>query len=347
MKKILFVGLAAAALMSAGCSKSGSEDKAPAIVCGQYTEVSNMVPCLGCAAEDVESLYFPVLDGDKLTLVKQNKSTGNRTVLDSIDKPADGSDYSFQFIQTSGKYVYYMPFDVNDSGNRTYKIWRVSKDGEEKTMISAQGDILQEFYILNGKIYYRYLFDHQGVWTSRLDGGGAQQLLDKNMNYPILYDGRYYYSSYGEYPAIKLVSCLEDGTDEKVLQEKTGNLTFAIADNGKINAACPGENGWDLISMNADGTGLKTLAEGLPVVSFINSLGNDVFFSCYSGNDSYSAGLYCLSGSTLNRLVEAKVMNFSMLDGGRIIYMNADDTSCGRLGAAYMTDINGKYDKKL
>ncbi len=37
----------------------------------------------------------------------------------------------------------------------------------------------------------------------------------------------------------------------------------------------------------------------------------------------------------------------AVLSGGSIIYMNADDTSCGRLGASYMTDINGSFDRKL
>lgn len=347
MKTSQIVVLFAAAALLAGCGKNQNPGS-PDIVCGEYTRICNMVPCVGCASEDRDAFYYSVLEGDYLALVRQNKSTGVKMVLDRIPRPSDSrTDFSFQYIMADGNYVYYMPFDVSDSDNRTYKIWRIGKDGSGKTMLSGPDDVLLEYYILGDSIYYRYLFGSSGVWSCRLDGSGASHLLDKEMNYPILYSGRYYYTSYADYPVIKLVSCLEDGSDEKPLMECEGNFCFAIGDNDKVYVAAPGQEGWEILSMNTDGSALQTLAAGLPGVTYINSLGGDVFFSCYQGSGSLSAGLYRLSGSGLKCLVSAKVMSFCLLDGGRIIYMNADDTSCGRLGASYMTDIEGSFNDKL
>ena len=47
------------------------------------------------------------------------------------------------------------------------------------------------------------------------------------------------------------------------------------------------------------------------------------------------------------RLIVVLLAAAAVLSGGSIIYMNADDTSCGRLGASYLTDINGSFDRKL
>ena len=347
MKKSLLALIFAAAALLAGCGKNGTPGT-PGLECGEYTCICNMVPCLGCASEDGGALYFSVLQGDNLVLVKQDKITGDRLVLDTIGRPSDSkTDFSFQFIMVNGDYVYYMPFDVSDSDNRTYKIWRVRKDGSDKMLVSAPEDVLYEYYILGGNIYYRYLFSSNGVWSCGPDGSGAEHLLDKEMNYPILYDGRYYYTSYADYPKLKLLSCLEDGSDERVLVECDGNICFAIGDNGKVYVAMGGGDGWEILSINADGSSLETLVQGLPSVSFINSLDGDVFFSCYNGNAAHTAGLYRLADDSLKCLVSGKVLNFSLLDGGRIIYMNGDDPSSGRLGAPYLTDIDGSLNEKL
>lgn len=350
MKKSLIVVFLAAAAMLSGCGKNGNVDE-PGIICGQYTRISNMIPGIGCASEDESAMYFAVLDDESLDLVRQDKTTGERLVLDSIEKPADSNvDFSYQYISVYGDHVYYMPFDTSDPDGREYKIWRVGKDGSGKTMISAPDDELIEYYILDGSLYYRYLYASQGVWSCEPDGSGAEHLLDKSMNYPVLYSGRYYYTVYdfsGGDMTVRLCSCLEDGSDERVLLETGNNFSFALSDDGRICLASSGESSWEILSVNVDGSGLQTLAQGLPSVSCINSLGGDVYFSCSGGNASFSAGLYRLSGGEIRCLVSAKVVNFALLDGGSIIYMNADDTSCGRLGASYMTDINGSFDRKL
>ncbi len=350
------VALAVVALTFTGCLKeneSGSDGDGDSgnqlIVCGDYTKICNMVPGLGCASEDAEALYFSVLVDEQLMLVRQDKVTGERLALDTIAKPQEANiDYSFQFICAEGDYVYYMPFDTSvPDEQKKYKIWRVKKDGSEKTMISAPDDVLYDFYILEGRIYYRYLFSSPGVYACALDGSGSVQVMDREMGDPILYEDRFYYMDYIDFPKVSLVSCKQDGTDEQVLLETSNNIRFVIGDDDKIYVTYSGAKGWVVRSMNSDGTDPRILVEDLPSMPYMNTLNGALYLSINTESETYGAGLYKYANGRLTYILQGQILNFALLDEGRIIYMNQGDISCGRLGASYETKIDGTYNKKL
>lgn len=350
MRKIISFVLFVASVSLPGCERKDVEEPdTRAIVCGTYTKIGNMIPCLGCASEDEEALYFPVLEGDMLNLVRESKQSGERTVLDAVPKPASGkTDFTFQLIQAWGDYVYYMPFDTSDPDHRKYKIWRVRKDGSERSQISAPDERVYEFYIVDDRIHCSGLFDTSGLYTCALDGSDRALLTDREIDLPICCGERYYYTYYTTYPELRLASCRMDGSDERILLEAEHNIRYVIGNDRRLYVAAPALSGWILLSMNLDGGDVKTLLKDFPDIGYLNSLDGRVFLSVQDDDDPvHGAGIYRYYSGQLTRIVRGAVLNFSLLDAGRIIYRNAEDPSCGRLGASYMTDVRGGSCEKL
>lgn len=349
VKKNLCLVLSLIVLLFTSCdddNNGGNQDNdgSQEPTCGEYTRINNMMQGCGCASEDENAVYFAAMDGDVLKLFRQDKKTGVKLVLDAIDKPESG-DVVFQFVYAEGDYVYYMPFDLSDPDNRKYKIWRVKKDGSEKEKLFDTEDIYN-YYIQNNRIYYRGFGD--GLYSCALDGSDQKLFLDVEGDFIYLYNGRVYYISYQEYPNIRLRSCKEDGTDKQTLFENNINFRFIIGDDGKIYVAHADEGGteWMITSMNADGSDQQTLIQNLPIVRCMNLFDGQLFVNL-SDNTRYNAGLCkCVDGKLIP-IVTENVMNFCMLDGGKIIYMNVDDQSNDRFGYPYETDINGSFHTKL
>lgn len=350
MRKIISFVLFVASVSLSGCEREDEEESdTRSIVCGTYTKIGNMIPCLGCASEDEEALYFPVLEGDMLNLVRESKQSGARTVLDAVPKPASvRTDFTFQLIQAYGDYVYYMPFDTSDPDHRKYKIWRVRKDGSDRSQVSASDDRVYVFYISDDRIYCSGLFDTSGLYTCALDGSDRVQLSDRKMDLPIRCGDRYYYTYCPTYPEFRLASCRMDGSDERILFEAEHNIRYVIGGDNRLYVAVPALSGWTLVSMNLDGGDVKTLLKNFPDIGYLNCLDGRVFLSVQEDDDpAHGAGIYRCHSGQLIRIVRGAVLNFSLLDGGRIIYRNAEDTSCGRLGASYVTDVWGSSCSKL
>lgn len=349
VKKNLWLVLSLIVLLFASCDddnngKDQDNDGSQEPACGEYTRINNMIQGYGYASEDENAVYFAAMDGDVLKLFRQDKKTGVKLVLDTIDKPESG-DFAFQFVYVEGDYVYYMPFDLGDPDNRKYRIWRVKKDGSEKEKLFEREDIYN-YYIQNNRIYYRMFGD--GLYSCALDGSDQKLFLDVEGDSFYFYNGRVYYISYQEYPNIRLRSCKEDGTDKQTLFEETINFRFIIGDDGKIYVAHADEGGteWMITSMNADGSDQQTLIQNLPSVSCVN-LYDGQLFVCFTDNAKYNAGLCkCVDGELVPIVTEG-VVSFCMLDGGKIVYMNMADKSNGRLGSPYETDINGSFHTKL
>lgn len=352
MKKIIQHGgqLIAICLVLVACDKEdGGEDyKLSYKPISEETQHANMAN-FSYVTGDEQALYFYHFEQDCIKLCRKDRQTGEQTILDKITRAEDEEvDMLYSKLHTEGDYLYYEPFDVSDE-NRKYHLWRMKKDGTEKTLITDKA--ITSYFFHGGRIYYSLYLD-EGFWSMNPDGSDKRKILDKEVYYPLIKNERLYYCSYsqeGEFHA-QLVTCNVDGSSPKVLYDSEYNMRFVVTEDEKIYCLDiqPLGKGCNLVVMNMDGSEPKKLLTDLPYAN-LNVCGNTLLIACTSGNNNYQAGIYRYEQDykMLMPILHASVYYISLAGNDQIVYTNEQDKVGGRFGQLYLTDFTGSINKKL
>ncbi len=332
-------------------SSSGDETLSSDFL-SENTQMANQLNN-GYATADEESIFFYSYDDEGVKLYRENRATGELTILDAISNEGNpgGGDQIYTNLIIVGDYLYYIPFNYLDKIDESNRICRMKKDGTDKSVITS--DKVYQYQVYNNKIYYTTATG-SALYSIDLDGTNAQTALSSvSPTDPWLRDGKVYYCRYINDNGFKsqLVSCeFEQTQDVELVFENTYFISYAFgADNYLYCLSMESPSLSDLYRITPSTTEAELLLSGIPYGK-LNVSGNTIIITCPYGNDNYGIGIYSYQkgDSDIKQIINAATNYISVIGNDQIVYSNNDDQeNAGRFWQLYITNLDGSINTKL